>query len=260
MDKSCAWSTASVIKLSAESAVPCCNSCWWWTPCKQSLPSSSRTHSSLPVLPALPRSAHSAIYADESGRRRGDICKHISWGSDFNRITALASKKPTQNTQGKKTKTNNPAKQTKKPPNWVWFINWSGNFTCAISPAQLQELSQGAGARSCAGTGQVALNSALLEETVRTDLRLEGNQAMGDNMHLRSERSRPCTFPKADNYAKDFFPSREAISTLSSVSFVYFVQYISWHPHIILHRVWRNMGMHSADYGILEIFHGNFAF
>lgn len=29
MDKSCAWSTASVIKLSAENAVSCCNFCWW---------------------------------------------------------------------------------------------------------------------------------------------------------------------------------------------------------------------------------------
>lgn len=91
MDKSCAWSTASVIKLSAESAVPCCNFCWWWTQCKQILSSSSCTHSGLPVLPALPRSAHSAVYADESGRRR-DNSKCISWGSDINRVTALCSK------------------------------------------------------------------------------------------------------------------------------------------------------------------------
>lgn len=61
-DKSCARSAASVIKLSAESAVPCCNFCWWWTQYKQILPSSSRTHSSLPVLPALSPAQHAQLF------------------------------------------------------------------------------------------------------------------------------------------------------------------------------------------------------
>ena len=127
VDESCAWSTASVIKLSAESAVPRCNSCWWWTWSKQILPSSSsRTHSSLPVPPALPCSAHSAISADGSGRRRGDDCKHTSWGSNFNRVTALASKK------SKKQAHTHTKPQMKTTPNWALVTNWAGHSSCAV--------------------------------------------------------------------------------------------------------------------------------
>lgn len=112
MDKSCAWSTASVIKLSAESAVPCCNFCWWWTRCKQILPSCPAPAQPCPAC-QVPRSARSALYADGSGRRRGDNCKHISWGSDLNRLTALASKKSPKQT-GKHTQATNQPKPTSK--------------------------------------------------------------------------------------------------------------------------------------------------
>lgn len=50
-------------------------------------------------------------------------------------------------------------KQTKQSPNWVSFMTWCGTPTCAVSPAQLQELSQEAGGRR--GVGGLA--PALLE-------------------------------------------------------------------------------------------------
>lgn len=87
------------------------------------------------------------------------------------------------------------------------------------------------------GTGLVALKSALLEEIGPVELCLEGKQLMRDNVHLRNERTPSSAFPEEDNYAKDFFRYREAVSTVSSVSFVYVVLYVSRHATGILHCV-----------------------
>lgn len=83
VDKSCAWSTAPVIKLSAESAVPCCNFLWWWTPGKQIVPPlCASTH-------PCPSTQHTQLCALMEGPEE-DGCKRISWGSAFKTVTALS--------------------------------------------------------------------------------------------------------------------------------------------------------------------------
>lgn len=72
VDKSCAWSTAPVIKLSAESAVPCCNFPWWWTPGKQILPSPcASTHPCLSTQ-------HTQLYALMGGPGEGEMAANAS--------------------------------------------------------------------------------------------------------------------------------------------------------------------------------------
>lgn len=133
------------------------------------------------------------------------------------------------------------------------FINWCGNSTCAISPAQLQDHRRES--RGGSWAGRCCPSLAGIDHPA--DLCWQGREVMGFNGHLRRERSWSCSFHKEENLLK--------ISSSTETQFwaqlplcTLFTMYQDIHP--LFCTVWRNKGIHSAGYGILALLPSNFVF